>query len=109
MPSVISKLLTAITLTFISLTKSSGQLVKLLIIFFQTIFKFSFRLVSTILSYIYDVGFTKTLSGEVYKKWADSQPTNFDGINRILDIGIGTGTPLKNIMNQIPSNVISKI
>ena len=69
---------------------------------FQTIHYF----ICSIFSVIYDLIFSKPVTGFTYCRLVDRlKNTNLKSIHSILDVGVGTGTALNYVISEIPKDI----
>lgn len=62
--------------------------------------------ISSIFSFIYDVIFTKAVTGFTYCRLIDRlKATKLENIHYILDVGVGTGTALNYVISEIPKDI----
>lgn len=63
--------------------------------------------ICSIFSFIYDLIFSKPVTGFTYHKLLDRLKCNndFENLTSILDVGIGTGTALNYVISEIPKDV----
>lgn len=62
--------------------------------------------ICSIFSFIYDLIFSKPVTGFTYSKLVDRLKHNkIENLSSILDVGIGTGTALNYVISEIPKDV----
>lgn len=62
--------------------------------------------ICSIFSFIYDLIFSKPVTGFTYYKLVDRLKQNkIENLSSILDVGIGTGTALNYVISEIPKDV----
>lgn len=73
---------------------------------FSQFFDYINYLFCSIFSFIYDLIFSKPVTGFTYCRLLERmKSSNFDQIHSILDVGVGTGTALNYVISEIPKDV----
>eukprot|EP00828_Plagiopyla_frontata_P020063 TRINITY_DN25638_c0_g1_i1.p1 TRINITY_DN25638_c0_g1~~TRINITY_DN25638_c0_g1_i1.p1 ORF type:complete len:227 (+),score=25.95 TRINITY_DN25638_c0_g1_i1:73-753(+) len=69
------------------------------------ILTFFLNFLSQIKSFIYDTLISRTLTMKVHQNWIQNSQNSLANISSILDIGVGTGLPLKSILSKLPKDI----
>ena len=70
------------------------------------VFSFLRSLISTILSFVYDTIVSRPVTNYTYSRFLDRlKSQGLDKLQNLIDVGVGTGTALNQIISEIPEKV----